>query len=167
MAHERADGSIAIIDGEASIIIDERHHPVIVTTWFGEATIDTVDQYYDWLGPRLAKARARGERLVLLNDTFAVERPTPMVRKRLAEKTKAQNQDHGRAMVGSVVVIESALIRGAVTALGWILPSLADSEFVGSLEEAIDRSIAILDREGIRAPSGLRSYRRPAPPVAS
>jgi hypothetical protein len=164
MAQKRSDGTILMIDGTAAIIIDEGPHPVIVTTWFGEATVPIVDEYYGWLGPRMAKARASGERLVLLNDTFAVERPTPMVRKRLADKTSAQNKEDGKAMIGSVVVVENVLIRGAVTALGWILPSLSESDFVGTLEEGIDRCFAILAREEVRTPSNLRGYRRPARP---
>ncbi len=165
MTVKRSDGSLVMIDGATSIIIDERSHPVIVTTWFGEATVGIVDEYYDWLGPRLAQAHATGERLVLMNDTFAIERPTPMVRKRLAEKTEAQNPVHGKAIVGSVVVIESALVRGAVTALSWILPSLSSSVFVGSIGEGIEASLTIVAREGLRAPSNLRSYVRPGPPT--
>jgi len=167
MAEQRKDGMLVMIDGATSIVIDERTKPVIVTSWFGEATERIIDEYFDWSSSRLARARAARERLVLLNDTFAIERPTPMVRKRLAERTKAQSVEDQRAVVlGSVVVIESALVRGAVTALGWILPSLSESQFVASIDEAIDRSLAILAKEGLPPPAGFSraTYRRPARP---
>ena len=167
MAQHRKDGTIVMIDGATSIIIDERTLPIVVTTWFGEATERIIDDYFDWFGARLARARASRERFVLLTDTYAIERPTPMVRKRLAERTKAQNPaDAKAATIGSVVVIENALVRGAVTALGWILPSLSDSEFVGSIGEAIDSSLALLAKEGLAPPPRFSraTYRRPPPP---
>lgn len=165
MAQKRSDGTIAMTDRGAAIVIDEAPYPVIVTTWFGEATVPLVDEFHGgWLWPRMAKARATGERLVLLNDTFASERPTPVMRKYLAEKAQQQPKEDREAMVGSVVVIESALVRSALTALGWFVPSLAESEFVGTLEEATKRCLVIVERHGLRTPSDLRSYRRPARP---
>lgn len=167
MAEQRKDGTVLMVDGPTSVIIDERTRPLVVTTWFGEATERIVDEYFDWFAARLARGRASRERLVLLNDTFAIERPTPVVRKRLAERTKAQSQTDMRAVVvGSVIVIENALVRGAVTALGWILPTLADSTFVASIDEAMDASLALLAKDGLQPPAGFSraSYRRPPRP---
>lgn len=165
MLEERSDGTIVLIDGDTSIVIDERARPVIITTWFGEATTGIIDQYFDWFGMRLARARAVGERLVLVNDTFAIERPTPVVRRRLAERTKEQLGELMRPVIGSVVVIESALVRGAVTALGWILPSLADTHFFSTFDEAIAHGLVMLDQAGVPRPSGSWSnYRRPPRP---
>lgn len=166
MAEQRKDGTIVMVDGVTSIVIDERMKPVLITTWFGEATVKIIDEYFDWNDARMARARATGERLVIMSDTHLIDRPTPMVRKRIAERTKASSPDYAKATIGSVIVIENALVRGAVTALGWILPSLSESRFVASIDEGVDYCQTLLEKEGLRPPPGFSraTYRRPPRP---
>ncbi len=167
MRQQRSDGTSALIDGDASVVIDERVPSIVVMTWFGEATERLVDEYFDWLESRLARARASRERVVLLTDTFAIARPSAVVRRRLADRTKVVTAGEGGPVVASVAVIENDLVRGAVTALGWVVPALSRAQtFVGSIDEAFDYALARLEQAGISAPPGFSraSYRRPSRP---
>jgi hypothetical protein len=153
-----------IRDGASSVVIDVRPWPVVIATWFGEPTEDLVRKYFAEHATLLDRARRKEQRIVLVTDTFATQRPSAKARKLIADLTSAQPDDISKLTLGSFIVIESVLIRGAVTALRWILPRLAESESVDSIGAAFERAAALLDARGIPQPKGLvaREYRRPS-----
>jgi hypothetical protein len=162
----QVEGLVIVREGTSSVVLDSRAWPVVITTWFGTPTEVLVDRYFDQHATVLERARKNSDRIVLISDTFATERPTATARKRIADRTSAHAKVAQSITLASFIVIENALIRGAVTALSWIIPSMDENELVDSIETAIDRGLAALDAAGIARPAGLRgrTYHRPARP---
>lgn len=157
------------VDGESSVTIDDALWPIVIATWFGRPTEDLVDRYFDLHAQLLERAREEHTRLVLVTDTFATERPSPMARKRIVDRTEAQPSDVRHLTVESFIVIENPVIRGVVTALAWVYPKMSESKNVGSLAAALEGSIDALRNAGIATPKHLvpSAYRRPARPRAA
>ncbi len=160
----RMDQLVTLRDERSSVVVDSRAWPIVIATWFGPPTEALVDWYFDAHAQVLDRARTRRERLVLITDTFATERPSATARKRIADRTAAQPEDVPLLTLASYIVIQNALIRGAVTALGWILPALAESDTVDSIEAGIDGGLAALDAAGVPRPHDFSAqrYRRPS-----
>jgi hypothetical protein len=153
-----------IRDGASIVVLDAQYWPVVFATWIDEPSEGAVTRYFEANEKLLTRARSSRERFVVVTDTAHTKRPSAKVRKLIADKTNAQPKDAVELTMGSIIVVESALIRGVVTALTWILPRMKDSEILGSISEAIDRALAILDSKGVARPKGLSAsrYRRPA-----
>lgn len=156
------------LDGASTVVVDSRHWPIVFATWFDEPTERLVRTYFDNHARLLERARANREPFVLVTDTFATRQPSAKARKLIADLTNAQPEYATSLLVGSVIVLESAILRGVVTALGWILPRMADSESIATIGAAVERALALLDRNGIARPSGLSAatYERPTPHAA-
>ena len=101
-------------DGESVVVVDVRHLPLVVTTWFGSPTLGLVDAYDEWLRRFVESSSVSDRRVVLLDDATRAERPTPQVRGRLAKLDCPTS-----VVVARVIVARTAAIRGAVTALTW------------------------------------------------
>lgn len=155
-------------DGASAVVVDARSWPIVFTTWFDEPTERLVKSYFENHAKLLERARANREPFVLVTDTFATKQPSAKARKLIADLTNAQPAYATTLIVGSVIVLESAILRGVVTALGWILPRMADSESIATIGAAVDRALQLLDRNGIQRPAGLsaQTYKRPSPHAA-
>lgn len=162
-----AAGTYVLVDRDAAVVIDDRSWPIVWATWFGEPTEALVDKYFDCHGSKiLERARRERQRIVLLTDTFATERPAPKVRKRIVDRTAEQPADGKSLAMKSYIVVENPLMRGVITALSWIDPTMAESESVASPAIAIERALEALDAAGIPRPAGVTAaaYRRPVRP---
>ena len=153
-------------DGTAAVVCDARALPIVFVTWFGEPTEKLVDAYYDWHGPLLTRVKSAGGRLALVTDTFATDRPTPKVRKRIVERLKRLGTDATTHTVVSTLVVENAVIRSVLVALSWIDAQMADSVVVSTPAKAVETCFAALDRAGVARPAGLTpaGYARPVRP---
>ncbi len=154
-----------IREGSCTVVLDTQYWPVVVTTWFGEANEAAVRRFFTEHDARVF-ARAQRERtpFVLVSDAAHAERPSAKVRKLLADRTSAQSKDLEDLTLGSIIVVENALIRGAVTAMSWILPRMKDMVVVGDIGTAINRALEMLDARRMVRPATLSAarYRRPA-----
>ncbi|AKF08434.1 hypothetical protein [Sandaracinus amylolyticus] len=159
-------GTVVVVDGASSVVVDTRAWPVVIATWFGEPTEALVERYFAVHGEVVDRARASRTRFVLITDTFATGAPSPKARKRIVDLTAAQAPDVAALTVRSFVVIESMLMRGVVTALAWVYPKMAESENVATITIALERAFAELDAARVARPVGMtpRDYRRPARP---
>jgi hypothetical protein len=158
-----AGETYVVRDGEARVVLDLRAWPIVFASWFGAATEPLVDRYFVEHAKVLARARAEKTRFVLITDTFAAQRPSPVARKKIADLFGKQPGDIATLTLRSFVVIESPLIRGVVTALNWITPGMEQSTNVDSIERAIERALAELDHANVKRPAGFSAagYRRP------
>ncbi|MFK7988262.1 MAG: hypothetical protein AB8I08_19735, partial [Sandaracinaceae bacterium] len=82
----------------------------------------------------------RGERLVIVTETSQAGVPGADVRARIGVRQNALEPRLRPLSQGNVVVVQDTLLRGALTALTWIIPSLADIEYVETLDEAMTRA---------------------------
>jgi hypothetical protein len=152
-------------DGNASIVLDDGAWPLVVTTWFGAPTERLVDGYFEAHAALLARARQDGEAFVMITDALDTDRPSATARKRVTDHLQRLPPDTTTLLSQTYVVIGSALIRGAFTALAWVDRRLEQVEVVATPAEGIERASALLRQSG-RPPTPLdpRRYVRPARP---
>jgi hypothetical protein len=85
---------------------------------------------------------------------------TPTDRKHLAELTEKVPAAELERTVGSFVVVEQAVVRGALTAVRWLSPKFMIVEPVASVGEALDASKARLAQRGVEVSAdALRNAR--------
>jgi hypothetical protein len=152
-------------DGKNSVVIDHRYAPVYITTWFGVGTEEIFVKFYEANRNVVEENCAAKQAFVVISDASDAERPPPKVRARLTEIGE-DAPDGQPFMVGNYVILESALVRGAFTAMQWVSRRKWPSVVVASPGEAIERALEDLTRAGVAAPAGLSSasYTRPERP---
>jgi hypothetical protein len=153
--------------GGDAIAMDDSHFPIIVATWFGSATEPAVRAYFAWLHALVARSASEKVPVINVTDAGPAANPSADVRRLIAELSLDLERKGGlEAFVyPAYVVIENALIRGALTAIGWMHGNMRVKN-VGTCAQALDLALADLARGGHRAPPGLdpRRWRRPARP---
>ncbi len=150
MAIRWLDGS----EGDA-IALDDTFFPILVTTWVGPASVSSVDTYFVWLDAMLKRAMQEKTPLVNITDAGLAKNPNAEVRRIIAERTKAWGASGADTHpVTSYVVIESAIIRGTLTVIGWLHGNMK-SVNVATCAEALERGIQDLRAAGKPAPTGL------------
>lgn len=149
--------------GEARVTFDDRFLPVLIVTFEGANTVEASE----WFGARyvevLERAHARSEKVVSISDASRAERPGPEVRRFYAEWMATIPQHLQDTTLGSIAVITNPLMRGAMTAIGWINEEVRNVESVASLEDGIRLALEKLDSVQAARPDGLQpaEYRAP------
>ena len=159
-------GLIEHQSGDGGIAIDERLSPVIINTWWGMATMEAVDAFFDWSDPFYGERVKRGEKTVLITDALDAQRPPATIRRHIAMRTEATRTDERDALlIGNLVVVSSAAVRGALTAIGWFSNRRNTMVPVKDIATAFEVSRDLLRKAGIEPPLGLDPdlYRRPVP----
>lgn len=142
------------VDGDVEFVVDLSRYPLVVSTWFGAPTTPLIDAYEAWFQPFAEQCRSRGERIVILDDATHAGRPTPKVRARLA-----QIETPIDILVDRVVVVRSAAIRGAITALSWMTGDKLRT--AKTVREGVADCLEILRQAGISADFDTDNYHRP------
>ena len=139
--------------GSGSVVIDDRYLPTIVSTFYGEVTLEAAT-WHGTTHQALVEAQARrGARIVTITDSSHTKAPSAEVRRYWAHLTKTFPQNVKDATLLAIVVIKNPVIRGIMTALVWLNPELAAVEVYDSMEVALHT-----------ARERLRADRQPAPP---
>ncbi len=153
-------------DGASGVIGDIRAFPVQITTFFGQSTEALMRHYFAWSYEVTAMAKARDARFVLISDNSKAVRPEPTLRRVIAELIDAGPPEAATLIAATYVVYESALVRGAVTAIQWLSNRNWNLTTVPSVQHGITAALATLTAEGIALPVGLsaETYRTPTIP---
>jgi hypothetical protein len=144
------------VDGESELVIDTSHLPLLITTWFGSPSLGLVEAYNEWLVRFVERSRAAGRKFVILDDAIRAGRPAPPVRGLLAKI-----QCPSDVVVDRVVVVDSAAIRGALTALSWITGNPIKT--TPAIEQGVRDCLARLDESSVPRPPKFEF--RPAEPT--
>ena len=147
-------------DGSAELVIDESYAPILVLTWFGEPTTQLIDRYVAWTRELIADNVANHRKAALVVDSREILRTDATVRRHYADRAVDDP-----SLLISVAVIDSAMVRGALTAIRWVLGDrLSSVVSVPTLEEAFERACAAIEAEGMDAPrKALAGYKGPTP----
>lgn len=142
-------------EGDHAFVADARDYPLLVVRWFGESTEDSVRRYFRWLDAMYERAKSEGTQIVTINDSRLAKRPPPTVRKLTAELIDASAVATGDDSLPTVLVLDSALIRGAVTAMKWLSIAKWNVETVGDMPDAIARAFELLEGAGVNPPATI------------
>jgi hypothetical protein len=147
------------------MVIDARFPPVIIRSYIGTTTEKMVRESGAWIGKYLSSLRSSAK-IVLITDTRAVLTTDPKMRKIAAEEAKKLEPLMRAHEVESIVIINSVMLRCAITAISW-LTSLNLSP-AKDPEDAFRLASESLARVGQTLPLGLMSttYRIPTTPMS-
>ncbi len=142
-------------DGGSSVIGDIRHFPVLIVTWFGEPTEPLVRAYFAWSDEVAREAHANGQRYAIISDNSHALRPSPTVRKLIATLIDEGPAAKTDRVVASFAVFESALVRGAVTAMQWLSRQSWNLHTTATVQHAVEGALDALAEQGIQRPAHL------------
>jgi hypothetical protein len=140
-------GIVEFRDGDCAYVGDERHFPLALTTWWGEPTEKMMRSYFAWAAGLIARAAASDLYVIFVSDSRFTTRPPATVRKVAADLANAM--PHSERTLQSFVVLDSALIRGAITALQWLSSRDLNLTMVGTVERAITSALELFATRGI------------------
>ncbi len=135
-------------DGDSEFVVDVRHLPLVVTTWFGAPSLGLVEAYDGWLRRFVEASTIGARKVVILDDASRAGRPTPQVRGRLA-----QLDCPDAVIVARLIVVQNPAIRGATTALSWITGKQLRT--IETLEAGVNEALKIFATRGIVPPRKL------------
>jgi hypothetical protein len=144
-------------DGDASVVGDIRHFPILIATWFGEPTESLVRAYFAWSDEVAREAIENGQRYVIISDNAHARRPSPTVRKLVATLIDEGPAAETDRVITSFVVFESALVRGAVTAMQWLSRKDWNLVTTATVQQAVAGALGVLKQHRLPLPARLSS----------
>ncbi|MEZ4340370.1 MAG: hypothetical protein R3B82_27435 [Sandaracinaceae bacterium] len=141
--------------GSATVTFDDRFVPIIVVVWEGQTTLEAAKWGMEQQQRVMSELTRRRERFILVSDASGAHRPSPEVRRFFATASEEQPVELRRHALSSYVVLSSGLMRGVMTAVGWLSEAARSVRSVATLREALERSLEDLDAAGVTRPEGL------------
>jgi hypothetical protein len=130
------------------ITINTDHYPFVLSSYRGDSFPEPMlVAMFEKTAKIAEKAIADGSHHVVL--TLGGANMNAAQRKIVADLLVDFPAEYMERAVGSFVIVPSALVRGAMTALRWIAPKLVMVESVASIEEAVRQGAARLRERGI------------------
>jgi hypothetical protein len=98
---------------------------------------------------------------VSLTDTTGVRgMPDPASRRYIAQRQAALDAAHAKRSLGAVLVSDSMLIRGAMTAISWVNSVQVRQHFAATRLEGMQTCVAWLEEAKVTIPPSVRAYMR-------
>lgn len=143
------------VDGKSELYLDDALPPILLVTWIGPATLVLIDKFIRWTDEQTTSAKRAKRPLIMVHDATAAERPGAEVRRAFAE----QRMDSS-IPIRTIVVLTNPLVRGAMTAIGWLIGDAFDVVSTKTLDEALTQAAAFARAQGLVPPSEreLASY---------
>ena len=105
------------------------------------------------------RAQVEDARMVLVVDALEVGSVPPAVRKGLAEMTEKTSPEVEKFTLKTVLMLKSTLVRGAFTALGWLVPSIKSSTATAAtVEDAVGLVEEIYAKAEVALPSSFDAF---------
>lgn len=150
---------------EGSILLDEQHFPMILQRWEGAVTVDIVRDHFTYSIALLERARRENVAICVVLDASDAARPTSIVRKFIADRADEIAAQWPELLRPTRVVVQSAPLRGVITALGWLSRGALQLASYPSRVTAIRAGIAHLESVGCPTPEAFdpATYEFPSP----
>jgi hypothetical protein len=136
------------VSNSTVVEFETRHFPLVLLDLGGsDRKPDELRAVFGRFREVNERARAEGKRWVLIAATDSV--PNAIERKVIAEETnKVSKEDHALTLV-AVLVVPNAIIRSALTAIGWMTRTTAPMTAAPSPSAAVDVAVERLRAIGI------------------
>ena len=154
---------VRVRSGDCAFVADARHFPVLVITWWGAADEALIRRYFEWSDAMLARAAAEDTKLAFISDNRASKRPPAHVRALTAELTDQTGDELSNRSVTTIIVLDSALVRGALTAIQWLSARPWDLTMCGDIETALSKALQLLEAADVPPPPRLDPARYTTP----
>jgi hypothetical protein len=133
--------------------IDDSRHPLVLVTFHGSLSEPEFDDYLE----RMSRLLDRHRKNVTVFDARKAKSPTATQRAKQAAWLKTNRVVLEQYSCGSVFVIDSALVRGGLTAILWIAPMPVAHAVVATLEEGERWAFDRLRAAGVPLPPSARA----------
>src|SRR5690606_23599055 len=148
-------------NARGAVILDDRYAPLIITTFLGDANLELGQWFMEANRRVLVSQAALGRRVISIVDATHARKPTPEMRKFWADMSNGDGDSVRNASLANFIVVNNSLIRGAITAIAWLSPTLRALESFATMEEALDQALLRLSKAGIAAPKLRTPYALP------
>jgi hypothetical protein len=132
----------------AAVRIDDSRFPVVVVTFPGSYSDPEFEDYLE----RMTRLLERKKKNVTILDARQASTTTAKQRAKQATWIKAHDALLKEFSCGSAFVIESALVRGALTAILWLQPMPVQHAVVPTMEAAEQWALRRLIEAGVPLP---------------
>ena len=131
--------------------------PLVITSIRGPV----LDRDLDHIFERFEEVYAKKSSFVVLSDLRQVSAvPEAPTRRRIAEWSKAQ-EDRTRAYhLGTAMIVRSAVVRGALTAVNWLTRPITPQPVYTDPRDGAEWCLATLRAQGLGIPRELEGYCR-------
>lgn len=141
-------GQSASTNGRSTIAtVTDRHLPVLLSTFRGELELNAVRQHDEQVAVIIAKALEQRRPVVYVVDARGVAMPSAMVRRYWATQINASRAVLD-SMLGTFIVLDNAIVRGALTAIVWMTDAGKRLSYVPTFEVALERANGLLTGHG-------------------
>lgn len=127
------------------------HHldswPVVVSNIYGQEHTEQAlkDAYASW-----TSFMHRGPHVLIMDMTAGTAGATAAQRAKVAEWIEANDELlRSKKQLAHIMVVNSAVVRGVITAVFWLRPPANPHHVVSNLDEAVDRAVSVLSQAGI------------------
>lgn len=147
------------------VILDDRYAPLVISSFSGEIDLPLAHWFEATLREVVHREFNAGRKIVHIHDTSRITTTKPEMRKFWAEFAERNHGTLDLKTLGNPVVVTSALMRGVLTAIGWLNPRASVLEIFPSLDAALRESLRRLEGVGTPVVLPLGGYSLP-PEVA-
>jgi len=127
--------------------VTDRHLPILLSTFRGEIELDALKQHDEEVTAVINKALDQRRPIVYVVDARGVAMPSAMVRRYWATQVN-QSRAVLDSMLGTIIIIDSALLRGALTAIVWMTDAGKRLSCVPTFDAALERANTLLGERG-------------------
>lgn len=115
------------------------------------------DEHFIWVLRQFERLFARRERyLFLLDATKATKIPSAGARHTIGQWQNDHQADSKRWCAGGVILVSSALVRGAVTAMSWVHKPPVKQHFPATRREGVEWCIKTAEEAGLTVSAAAR-----------
>lgn len=143
--------------GSASceVVFDVRYAPIYITCWRGDPTVEASKWQAAALDEYVAGVVSTHPKLISIHCATLSNRPDSETRRYYAERLATMPALTRDTILENYVVVPNAMIRGALTLIGWLNDRAKELRKVPTVPAAITSALATLDDAGIARPEGL------------
>jgi hypothetical protein len=146
-----------VTSGASALALDDRTFPVVFATWIGAPDTTLIRAFFAWNDAVLARVAQEHTVFVLISDGTAAARPDAAGRLLIADLTREMAKSHSAVeplRAASLVVLDNPLVRGAMTAIGWLMGGM-HNDYAASCAAAITFARERFEARGANWPAGL------------
>lgn len=136
-----------------TIVSHSHAWPIAISTIYGTHHSDEMlaEAYAEW-----SAFMVRGPHVLVVDMTRGNAGATPKQRASMADWVKRNEGDlRARKQLAHVLVVNSAVVRGIITAVAWLKPPANPQYVTASMQDAIDYAMSTLRGAGVEVPRSL------------
>jgi hypothetical protein len=134
---------------------------LLVSTFIGDVQLDQGLWYEEVTRRAISHEVKHGRKVANVHDASRSTGSSPEMRKFWADLGKRNAATMETRTLVNFIVVSSPVVRGVLTAVGWLNPQVARLRTFSTLQLAVGEAIVLLERAGTKVTLPLGGYRLP------